>query len=147
LRRTYPFDFLCNVALYAFRFPGVVDALNFTSADVYIITTKQTRFCKLLLHKYGITSVPEDRIFGYGSGSKISVLKKLLAIPENAGRDVCFVEDRYETLEAVSLSMLGQPLQLYLATWGYNTEKTRKTAEMHPFISLIDLNTFVSKFQ
>lgn len=68
-------------------------------------------------------------------------------MPQNAGKQVCFVEDRYETLEAVSISMLGQPLQLYLATWGYNTEKIRKTAEKHPFISLIDLTTFVSNFQ
>lgn len=125
----------------------MVDALNFTSAEVYIITTKEARFCKLLLEKYGITSIPEDRIFGLGTGSKISVLKKLVAMPHAAGRQICFVEDRYETLEAVSLSMLGQPLQLYLASWGYNTEKTRSTAEMHPFISLIDLSTFVSKFQ
>lgn len=86
-------------------------------------------------------------MFGFGTGSKISVLKKLIAMPENAGKTVCFVEDRYETLEAVSLSMLGQPLDLYLASWGYNTEKIRKTAGKHPYINLLDLPTFVSKFQ
>lgn len=128
-------------------FPGVVDALNFAEADVYIITTKQTRFAKLLLEAYGVCCVPDDRIFGYGTGTKISVLKKIIAKPESAGRNVVFVEDRYETLEAVSISMLGQPLELYLASWGYNTGKTRTTAENHPFISLIDLPTFVGKMQ
>lgn len=128
-------------------FPGVVDALNFAEADVYIITTKQTRFAKLLLESYGVRGIPDERIFGYGTGSKISVLKKIIATPEASGRNVVFVEDRYETLEAVSISMLGQPLELYLASWGYNTGKTRETAENHPFISLIDLPTFVGKLQ
>jgi phosphoglycolate phosphatase-like HAD superfamily hydrolase len=128
-------------------FPGVVDALNFAAADVYIITTKDTRFAKLLLDSAGVRGMNEDKIFGLGSGTKISVLKKIIAMPECAGRKVVFVEDRYETLEAVSISMLGQPLELLLATWGYNTEKVRGTAESHPFISLLDLPTFVSKFQ
>eukprot|EP00177_Eucheuma_denticulatum_P000655 GFKZ01001172.1.p1 GENE.GFKZ01001172.1~~GFKZ01001172.1.p1 ORF type:complete len:312 (+),score=30.47 GFKZ01001172.1:131-1066(+) len=128
-------------------FPQVVDAVNSASGPVYIITTKQTRFCLLLLEKYGVTSVPKENVFGYGTGSKISVLKKIIAMPERNSRDVMFVEDRYETLEAVSISMLGQPLTLHLATWGYNTEKTRAVAAKHPFIGLIDLPQFVSKLQ
>lgn len=128
-------------------FPQVVDAVNSASGPVYVITTKQTRFCLLLLEKYGVTSVPKGNVFGYGTGSKISVLKKIIAMPERNGRDVMFVEDRYETLEAVSISMLGQPLTLHLATWGYNTEKTRSVATKHPFIGLIDLPQFISKLQ
>ena len=128
-------------------FPGVSDALNFSEKDVYVVTTKQKRFCRLLLESNGINSVPEDRIYGLGSGSKISVLKKIIKFPESKGKTVIFVEDRYETLEEVSLSMLGQPLQLFLATWGYNTEKSRKKAASHPFITPIDLDTFVTKFQ
>lgn len=120
--------------------------MNFASAPIFIITTKQARFAKLLLNKAGI-NIADDRIYGLGSGSKISVLKKIMAMPEYVGKTVCFVEDRYETLEAVSLSMLGQPLELYLATWGYNTEKTRSVADKHPFIQLLDLTTFVNKFQ
>lgn len=92
-----------------------------------------------------MTSVSEENVFGLGSGSKISILKKILALPENKGKKLMFVEDRYETLEAVSLSMLGQPLELYLATWGYNTEKTRNVAKKHPFINLLDLDSFVAK--
>lgn len=128
-------------------FPGVVDALNFAATDVFIITTKEARFAKLLLESAGVRGIAEERIYGQGTGSKISVLKKIIAMPESAGRTVVFVEDRYETLEAVSISMLGQPLELLLAIWGYNTEKSKEIAEMHPFINLLDLPTFVSKLQ
>lgn len=132
---------------FCHSYPGVADALNFTDEEVYIITTKQTRFCKLLLERYGVRNIPDDRIYGYGSGSKISVLKSLLRVPHLKGKSIVFVEDRYETLEATSLSMLGQPLQLFLASWGYNTQKTRDVASNHPFIKLIDLPAFVTKFQ
>lgn len=128
-------------------FPGVIDALNFSQAPIYIITTKEKRFCQLLLEKNGVKSIKEDCIYGLGSGTKISVLKEIIAMPESKGKTVTFVEDRYETLEAVSISMLGQPLELYLATWGYNTPHVRSVAEDHPFIELIDLPTFVNKFQ
>jgi phosphoglycolate phosphatase-like HAD superfamily hydrolase len=128
-------------------YPGVVDALNFSVADVYIITTKQTRFVKALLTHYGVRGIPEERIYGYGSGTKISVLKKIIALPQSRGKTIAFLEDRYETVEAVSISMLGQPLELFLASWGYSTEKTRETASQHPFINVIDLPTFVNKMQ
>lgn len=94
-----------------------------------------------------MTNIPEDHIYGLGSGTKISVLKELIKNPDLKGKSICFVEDRYETLEKVSISMLGQPLQLYLAMWGYNTAETKKTAEKHPFIQLLDLPTFITKFQ
>lgn len=141
-----------NIFLYVmivcwYRFPSVVDALNSANGPVYIITTKQTRFCLLLLQRNGVSSVPAENVFGLGSGTKISILKKIIAMPENKGRKVMFVEDRYETLEAVSLSMLGQPLELHLAAWGYNTEKTRNVAKRHPFISLLELDSFVTKLQ
>lgn len=124
-----------------------MDAINKSTAKIYIITTKQTRFCKLLLERFGVTNIPEDRIFGYGTGTKISVLKKVMAQPENSDKSIVFVEDRYETLEAVSLSMLGVPLQLYLASWGYNTEKARTTADVHPLINCFDLPDYVQQFQ
>lgn len=125
-------------------FPGVIDAVNFASVPVYIITTKQKRFAHLLLSSSG-AKISEDNIFGLGMGSKIEILKKL--IKKHPGCEVVFVEDRYETLEKVTLSMLGQPLQLFLATWGYNTDKIKNVASKHPFISLLDLPSFVNKFQ
>lgn len=58
-----------------------------------------------------------------------------------------FVEDRYETLEGVSLSMLGAPVSLYLADWGYNTERTRKRAERNPLVQVLSLSDFCTKMQ
>ena len=131
-------------------YPGVVEMLNGIIAnktDFFIITTKQDRFVRMLLERNGVKAIKEDQIFGLGSGSKISVLKGLVMRKEFGKRVVDFVEDRYETLEAVSLSMLGQPLRLYLATWGYNTERNRERAEKHPFIGCLELQQMTENFQ
>lgn len=126
-------------------YPGVSDALNFAAADVYIVTTKQTEFVERLLARNGVVGIPRERIYGYGSGSKISTLKEIMK--KANGRVVEFVEDRYDTLEKASLSLLGLPLSLYLATWGYNTDAEREEADNHPFITPIDLNAFVGRLQ
>ena len=128
-------------------YPGVIDALNFSVADVFIITTKERRFVELLLKANNVTKVPEDRIFAFGCGSKISTLKKIMAMPEAKGKTLEFVEDRYETIEAASLSLLASPIRFYLASWGYNTQSRRDEADQHPLIECIELNNFVTKLQ
>lgn len=52
-----------------------------------------------------------------------------------------------ETLEDACLTMLGTPVKLYLASWGYNTEEMRLRAAKNPQIEVIDLQTFVMKMQ
>ena len=146
LDRVYRFN-LHILQLLIFSFPGVIDALNFAESPLYILTTKQTRFCKLLLERNGVRNIPENRIYGYGSGTKISVLKAIMKFPEAKGRSLVFVEDRYETLEKATLSLLGQPIEYFLASWGYNTEAARSEASKHPFINLLDLPSFTSKLQ
>lgn len=127
-------------------YPGVIAALKFSAADIYIVTTKQRRFVDLLLEGHGIAHlVPGERIYAYGCGSKIATLKKILE--RHAGKSVEFVEDRYETLEAASLSLLASPVKFYLATYGYNTAERKEEARDHPLISCIDLDTFVKKLQ
>lgn len=76
-------------------FPGTVDAINFSSRPVYIITTKQTRFALALLAAAGVSAakVPPERVFGHGSGSKIATLNKILSMPENAGCHIQCVGD------------------------------------------------------
>ena len=128
-------------------YPDIVHAINNSASPVYVITTKQKRFASLLLSQFGVTNIPEDNIYGLGMGTKIAVLKEIVAMPQHKGKQVLFVEDRFETLEKVSISMLGQPLQLFLGTWGYNTPKVREVAENHPFVQLVDLKTFVDNFQ
>lgn len=125
----------------------MADALNFASAPLFIITTKQKRFVELLLARHAVTTVPPHRIYAYGSGSKISTLKKIVAMPEAQRCTVHFVEDRFDTIEKASLSLLGLPLRMYLATWGYNTHKERDEAAKHPFIEPLQLTDFVTKLQ
>lgn len=130
-------------------YPGVITALNFSTADIYIVTTKQRRFVDILLSasdlKRGV--IPGERIYSYGCGSKISTLKKIIAMESSKGKIIEFVEDRYETLEAASLSLLASPVKFYLATHGYNTQERKIEASAHPLISCIDLDTFVKKLQ
>mmetsp|Transcript_33800 Transcript_33800/g.132833 ORF Transcript_33800/g.132833 Transcript_33800/m.132833 type:complete len:270 (-) Transcript_33800:429-1238(-) len=128
-------------------YPGVVSAINNATKPVFIITTKQTRFAKALLDHAGLTDLPEENIFGLGSGSKVSVIKGLLARPEYKGATVHFVEDRLETLQGASLSLLGARVIYYLASWGYNTEAARQEADEDPQIELLDLGQFEAKMQ
>jgi len=86
-----------------------------------------------------------EAIFGLGSGSKISVLKKIFAMERHRGAKVVFVEDRWETLEAATISLLGANIAYYLAEWGYNTEAARRKAEAHPFTEPISLVDFTGK--
>mmetsp|Transcript_4234 Transcript_4234/g.12749 ORF Transcript_4234/g.12749 Transcript_4234/m.12749 type:complete len:270 (-) Transcript_4234:1619-2428(-) len=128
-------------------YPGVVNAINGANQPLFIITTKQTRFVLALLERAGVNSMTEENIFGLGSGSKVSVLKSIMNRPEFKGRTVQFVEDRLETLQTATLSLLGAPIMYYLATWGYNTEEARREADDDPQIELLDLQQFESKIQ
>lgn len=154
-------------------YPGVVDALNFSSAPVYIISTKQERFVARLLAHAGVRPerVPRERIYGLeammapagradgdGGRSKTGVLKEILDAHRAQGGDaasaaattiivVHFVEDRVEALETASLSLLGAPVQYYLATWGYVDAGQRARGERNPFIQLLDLHTFVMRLR
>jgi len=125
-------------------YPGVADALNFATKPLFIITTKQKRFVVALLAAFGVTNVNTDNIFGLGSGSKISVIKNILAREEFKGWDVHFVEDRLETLESAALSLLGKPVHFYLADWGYNTADAKHRASRNPTIEVIDLQRFTT---
>lgn len=128
-------------------YPGVISALNFSTSPIFIVTTKQRRFVDILLEANLGDLIPGDRIYAYGCGSKISTLKKIMAMECAQGKTVEFVEDRYETLEAASLSLLASPVKFYLATFGYNTAQRKAEAKDHPLISCIDLDTFVKKLQ
>lgn len=91
-------------------------------------------------------NLPSERIFPHGSGSKVTTLKKLLE-SEPKGDAIVFVEDRYETLEVASLTLLGTRVELFLADWGYNTPVSRAECADHPLIGLLDLHAFVTRFE
>jgi phosphoglycolate phosphatase-like HAD superfamily hydrolase len=135
-------------------YPGVTDALNLSQEPVYVVTTKQERFVSLILEHAGIRPdrIPATHIYGLDRGqTKITAIKEILRAEQekhvNASRKVIvhFVEDRLESLEAASISLLGAPVTYHLATWGYNDPAQRARAEKHPFIELLDLPTFTMK--
>mmetsp|Transcript_28254 Transcript_28254/g.39767 ORF Transcript_28254/g.39767 Transcript_28254/m.39767 type:complete len:355 (-) Transcript_28254:193-1257(-) len=110
------------------------------ASDVYIITTKAADFSCRLLEKqklYGQDApgggIPPENIFGLGSGPKPKVLASLLS----ARGDDCaavFVEDRLLTLEeTIQDTTICHRVLPVLASWGYNTQEQRKTAEKSGF--------------
>ncbi|MBA0762540.1 hypothetical protein Gotri_012136 [Gossypium trilobum] len=82
-------------------YPGVPDALKFSSSTIYIVTTKQSRFAYALLRELAGVTIPPERIYGLGTGPKVKVLKQLQLRPEHQGMKLHFVEDRLATLKNV----------------------------------------------
>ncbi|KAM0949613.1 putative HAD-like superfamily protein [Dioscorea sansibarensis] len=128
-------------------YPGVADALRFSSSQVYIVTTKQSRFADALLRELAAIVIPTDRIYGLGTGPKVEVLKQLHAKPENKGLTLHFVEDRLATLKNVIKEPALNAWNLYLGRWGYNTQKEREEAESISRIQMLDLADFSSKLR
>ncbi|TVU39464.1 hypothetical protein EJB05_12884 [Eragrostis curvula] len=107
-------------------YPGTADALKFSSSEVYIVTTKQSRFAEALLKELAGIDFPSERIYGLGTG---------------------FVEDRLATLNNVINEPALDKWNLYLVTWGYNTQKEREEAEGISRIQLVDLPDFSKKLK
>mmetsp|Transcript_17971 Transcript_17971/g.29844 ORF Transcript_17971/g.29844 Transcript_17971/m.29844 type:complete len:266 (+) Transcript_17971:21-818(+) len=124
-------------------FPGTVDAVNFSSSPVFVITTKQRRFCTLLLSSAGVT-LPDEHIFAVPTGlEKAEIIQQLMQRDDCQGRTFHFVEDRLDTLEAVASVPGMKNVRLYLARWGYNTKEERDRALETPNVRLLDLGDFV----
>ncbi|MCP5424911.1 MAG: HAD family hydrolase [Gammaproteobacteria bacterium] len=127
-------------------YPEIIEAFRHAlnqGAPVYILTTKQERFVKVLLQKTGF-DFPEDRILGLERNRpKEAMLEYLLRKTASAGATLHFVEDRLATL----LRVIGQSnldsVRLYLAEWGYNTARERRIAWEHPRIMLWNIHQFL----
>ncbi|KAL2649328.1 hypothetical protein R1flu_017456 [Riccia fluitans] len=128
-------------------YPGTADSLKFATSTLYIVTTKQARFAQLLLKAIAGVEIPPDRIYGLGSGPKTEVLKKLQGRAEHQGLTLHFVEDRLATLRNVIKDPELDKWNLYLATWGYNTEGERLSAAAVPRIHMLDLPDFCAKLK
>ncbi|WVZ62864.1 hypothetical protein U9M48_012558 [Paspalum notatum var. saurae] len=123
-------------------YPGTADALKLSSSEVYIVTTKQSRFAEALLKELAGIDFPSERIYGLGTGPKVKVLQQLQKMPQHQGRTLHFVEDRFATLNNVIKEPALDNWNLYLVTWGYNTQKEREEAAAVARIQLIDLPDF-----
>lgn len=108
-------------------FDGIAEKLKYIGVEQgYIITTKQERFVSQILAANGIT-LPPQRIFGLDRKmSKPQILTSLLKA--HCGQTMLFVEDRLATLIDVLDDEQLSNIELFFASWGYNTQQDKSTA-------------------
>jgi len=130
-------------------YPGVVTKVReVINADtkLYIVTTKEGRFVKQLLHNEGI-ELPQEMIFGKEyKQPKHQILRELMIVNGVSAENVWFVEDRLKTLELVQQQPDLPKIGLFLADWGYNTQQTRESISYHQEIKLLSLEQFKGDF-
>ncbi len=126
-------------------YPGTIDTikrLRERMVDLAIITTKEKRFASRLLGPFDLR-VSEDRVFGLAEGTKSDVLLRLSSeAPATAG-SIIFIDDRLETLETIRDTTGLEMVELYLASWGYNSMEQRKRAEADSRINVLSLGEFI----
>ncbi len=141
---TDPDDWLSHHEFYQGAIAKVQDVLNQQTTQIYIITTKEGRFAKTLLEKQGI-DFPKDQIIGKEAKQpKHKTLSRLLSDQDSPA--VWFVEDRLQTLLSVADSPDLETVRLFLATWGYNTARSRSLAKEDQRMQLLTLDQFQQDF-
>ncbi|MBR8828166.1 MAG: HAD family hydrolase [Gomphosphaeria aponina SAG 52.96 = DSM 107014] len=130
-------------------YPGVVtrvsEIIN-SPTQLYIVTTKEGRFVKQLLHNFGI-QLPQELIIGKEcKRPKHQTLRELMAGGGVTSENVWFVEDRLKTLTSVQQQPDLPGMGLYLAAWGYNTQQTRDSVSYDESIKLLSLEQFNQDF-
>lgn len=122
-------------------YPGILDLLQHllaSSTQVVIITTKEGRFVKQLLHQQAV-EIPTDTIYGKEiKQPKHQTLRQLQAAASSS--EIWFVEDRLKTLQSVKSQPDLNSVMLFLADWGYNTQGDRTLAEHDERIHCLSLN-------
>ncbi|OEL27503.1 hypothetical protein BAE44_0011478 [Dichanthelium oligosanthes] len=102
----------------------------------------RSRFAEALLKELAGIDFPSERIYGLGTGPKVKVLQQLQQMPQHQGLTLHFIEDRLATLKNVIKEPALDKWNLYLVTWGYNTQKEREEAQGISRIQLVDLPDF-----
>lgn len=129
------------LALHRF-YPGIAPQLRSLLAnrdlELAIVTTKEARFAQELLQMAEI-DFPGDRIIG--KSIKRPKTETLLTF-NPAEKRIWFIEDRWKTLLSVAQHPQLTSVELFLATWGYNTEAEKQAASAHPRIHSLSLETF-----
>ncbi|MBE9040528.1 HAD family hydrolase [Oscillatoriales cyanobacterium LEGE 11467] len=132
-------------------YPGVVERLRgVIESDVLpvIITTKEGRFVRSLLAGEGI-ELPPEQLFGKETKKpKYQILRELRdRYTTSDGTPVIwFIEDRLKTLQLVSQQPDLTSVRLFLADWGYNTERSRNSISSDTRIDLLSLSEFCQDF-
>jgi phosphoglycolate phosphatase-like HAD superfamily hydrolase len=135
------------LALHRF-YPGVIERLqSVISSSVYpvIISTKEGRFINQLMQEQGI-ELSDAQIIGKESQRPKHQVLRELAAAHNAISSIWFVEDRLKTLLSIQPYADLDTIRLFLADWGYNTEREREAAQQSSRIELLSLNNFAQDF-
>jgi phosphoglycolate phosphatase-like HAD superfamily hydrolase len=133
-------------------YPGILDQLktwltNDNPQFLYIVTTKEGRFVKQLLHSQGV-NFPAAHIIGKEiQQPKYQTLQQLLDKHQVAGDRLWFVEDLLKTLKSVAQQPGLESIQLFLADWGYNTPETRASIECQNHFQRLSLAQFTADFE
>ncbi|MEO1148385.1 MAG: HAD family hydrolase [Cyanobacteria bacterium J06638_22] len=131
-------------------YPGVIDRLAEilqTEITTYIVSTKEGRFIRQLLHQAGI-EFPAERVIGKEiKQPKSQTLRDLRDrhLP-SSDASVWFVEDRLKTLQKVKQEADLSTVHLFLANWGYNMSRDRQSIREDDRIRLLSLNQFAQPF-
>jgi phosphoglycolate phosphatase-like HAD superfamily hydrolase len=123
-------------------YPGVMEALcrwQASSMELVIITTKEGRFVRQLLQQQGVR-LDGSAIFGKEVGQPKTATLQSLQYRTAPPPQISFVEDRLKTLQQVSAAPDLTAVNLFLADWGYNTERDRAVAKADRRIHLLSLD-------
>ncbi|HAA26809.1 MAG TPA: haloacid dehalogenase [Cyanobacteria bacterium UBA8553] len=138
-------------------YPGVIERMHDilsaaqaspleTLTQLFIVTTKEGRFVKQLMHEQGI-QLPEERIIGKEcKRPKHQTLRQLIDAFPGEAVTLWFVEDRLKTLQSVQQQPDMKDVRLFLADWGYNTTVQQEAARNDSTIELLSLSVFVKDF-
>lgn len=128
---------------------GIPEALASCPFPFYVASSKSAgRLFKLLNEGLGMGLEPgSPRVFAGlipPNEEKIAVLRSIMARPAaQAGASLHFVDDRFETLEAMSQQAdLVERWNLYHAGWGYCTDDERALAAALPGVRPLTLPQF-----
>lgn len=138
-----PDSWLAEQVLY----PGVAERIAFWSsqAQVVIISTKEGRFIQQLLQQHGL-DLSNLQIFGKEVKQPKHQILRQLKLEQGNQAVFWFVEDRLKTLQTVQEQPDLQDIELFLATWGYNTNAERASVADDPTIHLLTLEQFRQDF-
>ncbi|MEA5511603.1 HAD family hydrolase [Crocosphaera sp. UHCC 0190] len=130
-------------------YSGILERLEeilSSSTQLYIVTTKEGRFVKQLLKKQGL-NFPENHIFGKEvKQPKFETLRQILKDHNEDSANLWFVEDLLKTLQGVQSQADLTEVSLFLADWGYNTEKSHKLTQPESNLYLLSLSQFNQDF-
>ncbi|NJK40666.1 MAG: HAD family hydrolase [Acaryochloridaceae cyanobacterium SU_2_1] len=129
------------LALHQF-YPGVIAQLQQLldqNIELVIISTKESRFIKMLLAEAGLV-LAEDRI--YGKDCRRPKVETLRLLKPTLPSPIWFIEDRLAALLEVQQQRELAELGLFLADWGYTTVGDRNFADQDPHIHRLTLSQF-----